>query len=64
MLILSRKANEGITIKVPPSDKEQLIKLVVTKIRGDKTRIGISADRSVLVHRDEVQRVIDQERNS
>lgn len=67
MLVLSRKKNEGITIVVPPSDKEQVIKLAVVEIRGDKVRIGTEAEKCVVVHRDEVFHAIErqlQERNS
>lgn len=61
MLVLSRKHNEGITIKVPPSQQEQVIKITVIEVRGDKVRIGVDADRSVSVHRNEVQQAIDLE---
>lgn len=47
MLVLSRKKNESIVIN-------EDITLVVVEIRGDKVRLGIEADRSVPVHRQEV----------
>lgn len=59
LLVLSRKVSEGITITVPPSTETQTILLKLVEIRGDKSRIGIDADRSIAVHRDEIQRVID-----
>jgi carbon storage regulator len=47
MLVLSRKSGEKIVIG-------DTIKIVVVEIRGDKVRLGIEADRSVGVHREEV----------
>lgn len=52
MLVLSRKKNESIRIGT---------KVVVTviEIRGDKVRLGISAPKSIPVHRSEVFEVIE-----
>ena len=47
MLVLSRKKNDSILIGHD-------IKITVLAIRGDEVRIGIEADRSVEVHREEV----------
>ncbi len=47
MLVLSRKKNESIIVN-------DNIKIVVVEIRGDKVRLGILADKSVPVHREEV----------
>jgi carbon storage regulator len=47
MLVLSRKSGEKIVIG-------DTIKIVVVEIRGDKVRLGIEADRSVGVLREEV----------
>lgn len=55
MLVLSRKKNESIVI----SDD---ITIVVVEIRGDKVRLGIQADQSVPVHRQEVWDAIQREK--
>ena len=55
MLILSRKYNEAIVI----GDD---IRIMVIEIRRDKVRLGITAPRDVPVHREEVQKAIDQEK--
>lgn len=47
MLVLSRKKTEGIRIG-------EDITVTVLAIRGDKVRLGISAPRTIDVHRDEV----------
>ena len=54
MLVLSRKKDETIRIIVPPSDRPMVIDIMAVEIRGDKTRIGVQAEREVMVHRREV----------
>lgn len=54
MLVLSRKINEVITIG---ND----IKILVVDIRSDKVRVGITAPRTVAVHREEVYDSINRE---
>lgn len=61
MLVLSRRVDEGVTITVPPSPEPQTITIKVIEIRGDKSRIGFDAPRTVIIHRDEIQRVVDIE---
>ena len=61
MLVLSRRIDEGITITVPPSQHSQTISVKVIEIRGYKVRIGFEAEKSVIIHRDEIQRVVDVE---
>lgn len=61
MLVLSREKDEGITIT--PSGQPP-IRVKIVDIRGDKVRLGIDADKSVLVHRDEIQQLVDAERES
>jgi len=55
MLILSRKCNEQIVI----GDN---IVITVVAIRGGNVRLGIDAPSSVSVHREEVQRAIQEGR--
>jgi carbon storage regulator len=47
MLVLTRKKNESIVI-------DNVIKVTVVEIRGDKVRLGIEAPRQIDVHRQEV----------
>ena len=47
MLVLTRKRNESIVIN-------DVIKITVVEIRGDKVRIGVEAPREIDVHRQEV----------
>jgi carbon storage regulator len=47
MLVLTRKKNESIVIN-------DVIKVTVVEIRGDKVRLGIEAPREIDVHRQEV----------
>ena len=49
MLVLSRKQDEEIVIG------DGLVVITVVEIRGDKVRLGIAADRSIPVHRREIQ---------
>ena len=62
-MILSRHADEGITITVPPSTEEQRIHVVVVATMSFKAKIGIDAAPDVTVHRDEVQERIERERS-
>jgi len=61
MLILSRKTDEVVQITVPPSAVAQVIKVMVVDIRADKARIGFDAHKSIMVHRAEIQRIVDVE---
>jgi carbon storage regulator len=54
MLVLSRQRDESIMI----GDE---IEITVVDIRGDKVRLGISAPKSVSVHRKEVYEAIQRE---
>jgi len=57
MLVLSRQQEETIEIKVPTGDgRRRTVEIRVTDIRGDKVRLGISADRDVEIDRGEVAR--------
>lgn len=57
MLILTRRVGETIVI-----NKE--IKLTVLGVKGNQVRIGINAPKDVIVHREEIQEKIDQEKES
>ena len=55
MLVLTRKKNESIVIN-------DVIKVTVVEIRGDKVRLGIEAPRDIDVHRQEVYDQIHSKR--
>lgn len=55
MLVLSRKVGESI---VCPSLG---VRVVVVAIKGDKVRLAVEAPREVPVHREEVQRWIEED---
>ena len=59
MLVLSRKRDESVIITTKSG--EQIVATVV-EIRGDKVRLGFSADESIEVHRQEVFEAIARER--
>lgn len=54
MLVLSRRKDEKIIIHGPSV-------ITIVDVIGGKVRVGIDADRDVAVHREEVQRRIDEE---
>ncbi|AST96715.1 carbon storage regulator [Niallia circulans] len=54
MLVLSRKANEAIRIMDD-------IEIKVLAVEGDQVKLGISAPKSVDVHRGEVYEAIQEE---
>ena len=56
MLVLSRQKNESIII----GDD---VEIVIVDVRGDKVRLGITAPKSVSVHRKEVYEAIQREKN-
>ncbi len=55
MLVLSRQKDESIMI----GDD---VEIVIVDVRGDKVRLGITAPRSVAVHRKEVYESIQREK--
>lgn len=55
MLVIQRKADEGITITADGIR----IHINVNAIRDGKVKLGIDAPKHVIVHRDEVQADID-----
>ena len=50
MLVLSRKEDEAIIIKLPNGDQ---IDVIVTQINGNQVRIGVDADADVEIMREE-----------
>lgn len=53
MLVLQRKVDEAIVVG------NGLVRIVVTAIRGNSVRLGIEAPKELSVHRDEIQRTIN-----
>ena len=47
MLVLTRKTKESVVIN-------DVIKVTVVEIRGEKVRLGIDAPREISVHREEI----------
>ncbi len=56
MLVLSRKKDESIMI----GDD---VEITIIDVRGDKVRLGITAPRSISVHRREIYDAIQKEKN-
>ncbi len=55
MLVLSRQKDESIMI----GDD---VEVIIVDVRGDKVRLGITAPRSIPVHRREVYEAIKREK--
>jgi len=55
MLVLSRQKDESIMI----GDE---VEVTIVDVRGDKVRLGITAPRSIPVHRREVYEAIQREK--
>jgi carbon storage regulator len=55
MLVLSRQKDESIII----GDD---VEITIVDVRGDKVRLGISAPKSITVHRKEVYEAIQREK--
>ena len=56
MLVIQRKADEGITITIGVVR----VHVNVNSIRDGKVKLGIDAPKHVTVHRDEVQAYVDK----
>lgn len=56
MLVLSRQKDESIII----GDD---VEITIVDVRGDKVRLGITAPRSISVHRKEIYDAIQKEKN-
>jgi carbon storage regulator len=59
MLILSRKPGESITI----GDKAE-VKIMIVGTTGNQVRVGIEAEKSIPVHREEIFQKIQAEEQS
>jgi carbon storage regulator len=55
MLVLSRQKDESIMI----GDE---VEITIVDVRGDKVRLGITAPKSISVHRKEVYEAIQREK--
>ncbi len=55
MLILTRKPNESVII-------DNKVTLKILEVRGNQVRIGVEAPAHISIHREEVQRRMNQER--
>ncbi len=55
MLVLSRQKDESIII----GDD---VEITIVDVRGDKVRLGITAPRSISVHRKEIYEAIQKEK--
>lgn len=61
MLVLSRRREEKIIL----SNKMGVIaEILVVDIRGDTVRLGITADNSISIHREEIQEEINREQTA
>ncbi len=56
MLVLSRQRDESIMI----GDN---VEIIIVDVRGDKVRLGITAPKSIAVHRREIYDAIQREKN-
>jgi carbon storage regulator len=56
MLVLSRQRDESIMI----GDE---VEITIVDVRGDKVRLGITAPKSIPVHRREIYDAIQREKN-
>ncbi len=57
MLVLTRKTDQKIIFT---TSHGEIIVLTVVAINGDRARLGIEADRSITIHREEVHRDIQR----
>jgi len=55
MLVITRRPGEDIIIRTPEG---RVVTVRAIRIAGDRVRIGVDADRSVKVNREEIDREI------
>lgn len=60
MLVLSRNQNERVVVRT--ADGIEILVCLVEVRNGNCARIGFAAPPSVTIHREEVQRTIDEQR--
>ena len=53
MLVLSRKSYESVVVGGSGA-LEQMVKVTVVEIKGDRVRLGFDADAAISIHRSEV----------
>lgn len=58
MLVLSRQKDESIII----GSGDDAVEVTIVDVRGDKVRLGITAPRSISIHRKEIYEAIMQEK--
>ncbi len=58
MLVLSRQRDESIMIGIG----DNLVEVMIIDVRGDKVRLGITAPKSIPVHRREIYDVIQRDK--
>jgi len=56
MLVLNRKKEESIVI----GQEDNLAEIKIVDIRGNNVRLGIMADKSILVHRKEIYEAVQK----
>ena len=56
MLALTRRAGQSLILTLPSGER---ISVMVVRSSDSKVRLGIDAPGDVVIHRDEVQRLID-----
>ena len=61
MLVLTREKHEVIIIG---NDTGLKIKVEIVDVRGDKVRLGITAPKSIFVHRKEIYDAIQKEKGN
>ena len=65
MLVLTRKLNEKVILTVPPQTGPVRVELMIAdvRVRGTvtKVRVGFVAPKDVMINREEIQVIIDQE---
>lgn len=55
MLVLTRKKDQTIKVKIPPSDRERTLEVMVVFHDNHKVRLGLTAPRSLSISRPEAE---------
>ena len=56
MLVLTRKKEQSVMIKVPKTDKEVVITIDIKQVKDGKTKLGFDAPDSVRILRDDIKK--------